>query len=286
MAIDRNAVVGAALVDAPGGWDADDVILYHLGLGAGAPPTDPGELAYVYEDGLKILPSFAVIPALAPMWRVFSLPGMDIDLRMILHGEQVVEVHAALPTAATVVTSGTVTDVFDKGKGALIVVELVTRDAHTGAALFTNRNSIFVRGEGGFGGPSGPAAGAVAPERAPDQVVRCPTLPQQALLYRLSGDKHKLHADPGYAAAAGFDQPILHGLCSYGIACKAAVDAALDGDVGRVAGYRARFAAPVYPGETIEVSLWEDGATIWLQARCVERDVVVLSHAALETRGG
>jgi acyl dehydratase len=284
MAIDRGAVVGAALPETAGAWAADDVILYHLGLGAGVPPTDPGELAYTFEDQLKVLPSFAVIPALAPMWQVFTLPGMDIDLRMILHGEQAIEVHGPLPVAAAVVTSATVTEVFDKGKGALVVVELVTRDAQSGRALFTNRNSIFVRGEGGFGGESGPGAGVAAPDRDPDHVVGCPTLPQQALLYRLSGDKHPLHADPAYATAAGFEQPILHGLCSYGIACKAAVDVALDGDVARVAGYRARFAAPVYPGETLEVSLWDDEDAIRLTARCAERDVVVLSHGVLARR--
>jgi len=285
MAIDRAAVVGAELPQAAGAWDVDDVILYHLGLGAGVPPEDPGELSYVYEDGLKVLPSFAVIPALAPMWQVFRLPGMDFDLGRILHGEQVVELLGPLPTRASVTTTATVTGVFDKGSGALIVVELLTREAGSGAPLFTNRNSIFVRGEGGFGGGGGPRPGPAAPDRAPDRVVRCPTLPQQALLYRLSGDKHALHADPAYARRAGFDRPILHGLCSYGIACKAAVDALLDGDVSAVAGYRARFAGPVYPGETLEVSLWDEPDRIVAGARCVERDSVVLSHCSLDRRG-
>jgi acyl dehydratase len=286
MAIDRDAVVGAELPRVAGAWDVDDVILYHLGLGAGVPPTDPGELSYVYEQHLKVLPSFAVIPALAPMWQVFDLPGMDIDLGRILHGEQVVELHEPLPARASVTTTATVTGVYDKGSGALVVVELLTRDAGSGRALFTNRNSVFVRGEGGFGGDGGPKPAAAAPERPPDHVVRCPTLPQQALLYRLCGDKHRLHADPEYATRAGFDRPILHGLCSYGIACKAAVDTALEGDVTAVAGYRARFAGPVFPGETLEVSVWDDAERIVVGARCLERDSVVLSHCSLDRRGG
>ena len=285
MPIDLAQVVGADLPEVVGSWGADDVILYHLALGAGVPPTDPKELAYVYEAGLKVLPSFAVIPALAPMWQLFDHPGMDIDLGAILHGEQELEVHTPLPVQAEVTTTATVTGVYDKGRGAVVVVETRTSDRESGRPLFTNRNSIFVRGEGGFGGSSGPKPVVADPQRDPDRVVTCPTLSQQALLYRLTGDKHRLHADPEYAVSAGFDRPILHGLCSFGIACKAAVDTVLDGDVTAVGAYRARFAGSVVPGETIQVALWDDNEKILLSARCVERDTPVLSHAALTRKG-
>jgi acyl dehydratase len=150
--------------------------------------------------------------------------------------------------------------------------------------LFTNRFSLFLRGEGGFGGESGPKAGNKPPERDPDGIVDVPTLPQQALLYRLSGDKNPLHADPDFAKLAGFDQPILHGLCSYGIACKAIVDAALDGDVTRVASYRARFAGVTFPGETQRISYWVEGEQILLEAKSVERDTPIISNAAVMLR--
>ena len=150
--------------------------------------------------------------------------------------------------------------------------------------LFVNRFSLFLRGAGGFGGDSGPKAGNVAPERAPDHVVESPTLPQQALLYRLSGDKNPLHADPEFAKMGGFDKPILHGLCSYGIVCKAAVDHAIGGDTAKVARYQARFAGVVFPGETIVTSLWNEGGKILIAAKTKERGTAVISNAAITLR--
>src|SRR5581483_35648 len=154
-----------------------------------------------------------------------------------------------------------------------------------GTTLCVNRFSLFLRGEGGFGGDPGPSAGGeAAPDRAPDHVVESPTLEQQALLYRLSGDPNPIHADPEMAKMAGFDRPILHGLCSYGIACKAAVDTALDGDVSAVAGWRARFAGIVRPGETIVTELWDEGDRVLVAARTKERQSPVLSNAVLTKR--
>ena len=153
-----------------------------------------------------------------------------------------------------------------------------------GKPLFTNRFSLFLRGEGGFGGESGPKAGNVAPDRGPDGVIETKTLPQQALIYRLSGDKNPLHADPDFAKMAGFDKPIIHGLCSFGIVCKAIVDGVLGGDVTKVARYQARFAGVGYPGETYVISHWSEGDKILIQAKSKERDAPIITNAAITVR--
>lgn len=280
MPIDPDRVRAATLADTTHSWDADDVILYHLGIGAGVPPTDPTELAYTYEPGLKVLPTFATIPMFGAMMNILNLDGLEINPAMILHGEQTVDVHAPIPTDASVTNRARVVGVYDKGKGAIVVVEIVSADS-TGRDLFTNTVSIFVRGEGGFGGPQGPEATNTAPQRDPDHVFESATIPQQALLYRLSGDKNPLHADPAFAAFGGFDRPILHGLCSYGIVCKAVVDGVLDGDVTAVSRFGARFTGVVFPGETIVTRVWEESGRFIVEARTAERDSLVISNAAI-----
>jgi acyl dehydratase len=286
MPIDIERVVGAGLLELRTSWTPDDVILYHLGLGAGTSPTDAGELAYVYEEGLKVLPSYGVVPVFPALTDMLALPGMDIDLAALLHGEQDLEIHAGLPPAAEVSTAARVTDVFDKGRAAVIVLETVTTtNGDQPRRLFTNRFRAFVRGEGGFGGDAGPSQTLDPPPRQPDHVAEFRTLPQQALLYRLSGDKNPMHADPAFAQRGGFERPILHGLCSYGIACKLVVDTVLDGDVGRVARFRARFAGVVFPGETIVVSMWERDDQVVVVADTAERGTPVLRNAAIDVRG-
>lgn len=280
MPIDPVRILAASVPDTRHTWEVDDVILYHLGIGAGVPPTDPGELAYVYEGDLKVLPSFATVPMFPSLVNAMTLDGLDVNPAMILHGEHAVTVHAPIPTAATVVSRSRVAGVYDKGSGAVVVVDIES-SIEGGAALFANRASVFVRGEGGFGGDAGPAPADHAPDRPPDLEVESQTLPQQALLYRLSGDRNPLHADPAFAAFGGFERPILHGLCSFGIVCKAVVDHALDGDVAAVAGYHARFAGVVFPGETIVTRAWnEDGRWI-VAATTKERGRPVLSNAAV-----
>jgi acyl dehydratase len=265
-------------------WDEDKVILYHLGVGAGVPPTDPGELQYTYESSpLKVLPSFGVVPVFRMLGGLVGLEGLTFNPMMLLHGEQDLVVHRPLPARAKVENTGRVAHVYDKGKGALVIVETETRD-ESGAPLCTNRFSAFIRGEGGFGGESGPQPGNEAPAREPDHVVESATLPQQALLYRLSGDKNPLHVDPNMAALGGFDKPILHGLCSYGIVCKAAVGAALDGDVAKVGRYQARFSGVVFPGETIVTSMWREGDKVLLSAAAKERGTPVITNAALTVK--
>lgn len=284
MPIDPARIVGADLPEAGHAWVADDVILYHLGVGAGDPPTSASELEYTYEASLKVLPTFATIPMFSSMMGVLGLDGLDVNPAMILHGEQSIRLQGAIPTEAKVVNRGRVTHLYDKGKGAVAVVEITTSTSD-GTALFTNTASIYVRGEGGFGGDPGPEPGNSTPDRAPDAEIASPTLPQQALLYRLSGDKNPLHADPAFAAFGGFDRPILHGLCTYGIVCKAVVDGLLAGDVRAVNGFDARFTGVVYPGETVVTRAWRESDRIVVEAGTVERGKVVLSNAALHLTG-
>ena len=283
MPIDLDKVLGAELAGAVATWDADDVILYHLGVGAGVPPTDDKELEYTYEARLKVLPSFGVLPVFGALAGLVGLEGLSFNPMMLLHGEQEIELSDPIPTQAKVDNTAKVSGVYDKGKGALVVVEAQTKD-ESGRPLFVNRFAAFLRGEGGFGGEPGPAPGNEPPARDPDHVVESTTLPQQALLYRLSGDKNPLHIDPSFAQLGGFDKPILHGLCSYGIVCKAVVDSAMGGDVAALAGYRARFSGVVFPGETIVTSMWEEGGRIVVSARTKERDTPVISNAAITLR--
>jgi acyl dehydratase len=283
MPIDPKKALAARFEPAHSAYSQDQVILYHLGIGAGVPATHAGELEYTYEKNLKVLPSFGVIPVFRSMAGLFNTPGLEFNPAMMLHGEQDIEIHRPLPTAAELESEPRIAGIYDKGKAALVVLEVATREKG-GEPLFTNRFSLFLRGEGGFGGESGPKAGNAAPERDPDHVVESPTLPQQALLYRLSGDKNPLHADPEFAKMGGFDTPILHGLCSFGVVCKAAVDEALGGDVARVARYQARFAGVAFPGETIVTSLWNEGDRIFIAATAKERGAPVISNSAITLR--
>jgi acyl dehydratase len=294
MPIDRDKALGASLGQSAGSWEPDDVILYHLGVGAGFAASDPRELEYTFEKNLKVLPSFAVVAGGSFSSRarrdgapraggLAKIEGLSFNPALMLHGEQEIELHRPLPTSARFTTQGRVADVFDKGKAALAIFEYTARE-EGGAPLYTTRSSLFLRGEGGFGGPPGPKVGNEAPQRSPDGVVEARTLPQQALLYRLCGDKNPLHADPEFAKMGGFDRPIIHGLCSYGIACKAVVDAALGGDVTLVARYQARFRGVAFPGETYRVSWWKEGETILLEAKSAERDEIIISNAAITLR--
>jgi acyl dehydratase len=283
--IDLRAAIGAELIGTTFSWSDEDVILYHLAIGAGVPPTDPDELRYVYEGDLRVLPTYVTIPQFPVMMSMGFAPGFEIDLAMILHGEHEIVIHETIPSSGTVTQTGRVTDVLDKGKGALAVVEVVSVLEKTGQPLFTNRARIFIRGEGGFGGDSGPATADLTPERDPDHVVESTTMPQQALLYRMaSGDKNPLHVDPGFAAFAGFDRPILHGLCTYGIVAKAAVDRAVESGPEDVASFRARFSGIVYPGETLITRIWEEGDHLVVTAEAKERTVNVLSNGVIGLR--
>jgi acyl dehydratase len=271
MPIDPDKAIGAQLPDRSFSWTSSDVLLYHLAVGAGSRPgdqTDPVALRWTLDDEhLQVLPSFGIV---APTFHEtdppgLDLPGCDINLAQVLHGSQEVEVHGPLPTHADATVRTRISDVWDKGKAAVIVQEGVA-ETTDGTPLFTTRSSIFVRGEGGWGGDRGPSTAVELPDRPADTDTTYATTPNQALLYRLCGDRNPLHADPGFAQAAGFPAPILHGLCSYGIVLRTVVDHALSGDAAAVRGFRARFAGVVFPGETIRVRTWDEGGQVLVSA--------------------
>lgn len=262
MPIDPSVAIGAQLPDRTFDWAESDVLLYHLALGAST------DLRFTLETaGLQVLPSFGVV---APSFHEtdpppLDLPGCDINLSQVVHGAQSIAVHAPLPTTGTATLSTRISDVWDKGKAAVIWQEGTAVSA-AGDELWTVRSSIFVRGEGGFGGNRGESTEVEIPDRQPDASVKYDVTPQQALLYRLCGDRNPLHADPEFARAAGFPAPILHGLCTYGIVLREVTDALLDGDATRVGAFTARFSGVVFPGETIHVDAWDRGQDIVVNA--------------------
>lgn len=286
MPIDPDVAIGADLGESACAWSASDVLLYHLALGAGAAPTDPRELRYACEDDLHVLPTFATVAATmrASEPPTVRFPGVDIDLAKVVHGTQRIVAHRPLPTSGTATARTRIADVLDKGKAAVIVQETDVVDA-AGDPLWTATSSIFARGEGGFGGHRGESRRVPPPEREPDDVTDVATLPQQALLYRLCGDRNPLHSDPEFARAAGFDAPILHGLCTYGLVAKAVTDTALEGDVDRVGTWSATFAGVVFPGETLRVRIWHEADGLVVTATALDRgEAPVLSDAVLVPR--
>ncbi|HWA21690.1 MAG TPA: MaoC/PaaZ C-terminal domain-containing protein [Caulobacterales bacterium] len=255
-------------------YSEKDVMLYALGVGMGGDPLDPRELAFVYERGLKVLPSFAAMLMLLG-------PTLDIGLNwlMLVHGEQRLEIHRSLPPAALLSAESRVVGMSDKGKekGALIFVETVLAEARQ--PLATLMATIFARGDGGDGDAGRPPPALRAPPaRPPDAEIEIPTRPDQALLYRLTGDRNPVHADPAFASAAGFPRPVLHGLCTYAIACRAVMQTYCDFDPTRIRSFDARFSAPVFPGETIAVRMWRDEAEISFEAAVHSRSSTVLEN--------
>ncbi|WP_406267076.1 MaoC/PaaZ C-terminal domain-containing protein [Streptomyces sp. NBC_00191] len=283
MPIDAAKAVAAEPRSAEIRWDRKDVLLYHLGLGAGVPATDPGELRYTLESKLHVLPSFATVAG-GRLGVVAGLgsPGLDIDLTSVLHGGQTIRLHRPIPVEGKAVSTSRVAAVYDKGKAAVLVLR--TDAADDDGPLWTSDSQIFVRGEGGFGGERGPSVRLEQPEREPDKTVERSIREDQALLYRLSGDFNPLHADPEFAALAGFDRPILHGLCTYGMTLKAVVDTVLGGDVRRVRSYTTRFAGVVFPGETLRIRMWQQDSKVQVSVTAVERDdAPVLVDTLVET---
>ncbi len=261
-------------------YAAKDTILYALGTGCGADPLDPAQLKYVYEDGLAALPTMATVLAYPGFW--LKNPETGVDWKQLLHGEQAITVHRPLAAAGTVIGRARITGLIDKGasKGAHLYHERTIYDAATNDLIATLTATVVLRGNGGFGGPSGPSPEPHRlPDRAPDTHVDIATIPQAALIYRLSGDDNPLHADPRVATAAGFKAPILHGLATYAIAGRALISACCSGDPARLRHLAVRFSAPVYPGETIRTEIWHDGAAqASFRARVLERDTIVLTN--------
>lgn len=283
MPINLDEALGAELPPAEFSWTSSDVQLYHLGLGAGVDPMDKRELRYLVDDTPQVLPTFGNVAQSFHMTEPPSVkfPGIDIELSKVLHASEAVTVPGPIPPSGKATAVTRFTDIWDKGKAAVIWSE-TTVTAPDGTLLWTQKRSIFARGEGGFGGERGPSTAVEPPERAPDAEIDLPILPQQALLYRLCGDRNPLHSDPDFAAAAGFPRPILHGLCTYGIACKAIVDEFLDGDVSRVRCYDARFAGVVFPGETLRANVWKENDALVATISAPSRDnAVALSGVEL-----
>jgi acyl dehydratase len=259
MGLNLDAV-GSTSEPSERSWGSKDALLYALGVGAGALDPTGFELEFTTEnsDGVtqRVLPTFTTIVGQGGGG---GLPLGDFDPAMLVHGEQAIRLHGELPVAGTVQTTTTVAGMYDKGAAALVVLESTSRHAASGEPAFSTRTALFIRGAGGFGGPRNPEgddesalAAEPLPTREPDEVISYSTRADQALLYRL-------HSDPTFAKRAGFDAPILHGLCTYGFTGRALLHAVCGSDPARFGAMRARFSKPTMPGDTLRVSLWDIG---------------------------
>ena len=259
MPIDAAKALAAAPRTGEISWDHRDVQLYHLGIGAGSPATDPDELRYTLESRLHVLPSFATVAGGGKpgVTSGLSMPGIEVELARVLHGGQSLVIHRPLPATGTATATNRIAAVYDKGTAAVLVLRTDVADAD--GPLWTNDAQIFIRGEGGWGGDSGPSLVWERPDGDPDASVTYTTRPEQALIYRLSGDRNPLHADPQFAAMGGFDTPILHGLCTYGFTGRGLLKALCDGDSARFRSMYGRFSSPVLPGEELTVKVWRTG---------------------------
>jgi len=276
MALDIVAIEGWTIPGREQVFDDRDAMLYAVSLGFGQDPLDPQQLVHVFEDQLKVLPSMAAILCHPGRW--IAAPELGVTLSKVVHGEQRVFIHQPLRPGIRLRSRARVVAVEDKGeKGAVIHGARTMHDALTGLPVASVLHSSFCRADGGFGRGFGtPPRATPCPERAPDHVVDVPTRPEQALLYRLNIDRNPLHADPRYAARAGFDRPILHGLCTYGLALRALIPTVAGGDSDLIRSLECRFSRPVFPGETVRFEIWHDADRARFRARVETRDVTVL----------
>lgn len=255
-------------------WTSTDAIIYALGVGAGQEPER--ELAFTTENSKDVqhqaLPTFAVVLSKAPQLRA---PVPSELMHKAVHAEQQLTLHRPVPVEGTVELRGQVTGVYDKGSGALITTRTDAHDADTQELMFSTGSAVFVRGEGGFGGDRGPSSPWELPERAPDEKITYETRPEQALLYRLSGDRNPLHSDPFFAQRAGFSRPILHGLATYGFAGRALLETLCGGDAARFRAMGARFTSPTLPGDPLTVKIWADGTDARFRVEGSSGDVIL-----------
>jgi acyl dehydratase len=254
-----------------------DALLYALSLGYGEDPLDESELRFVFEQDLKVVPSVASVIAHPSLW--LRNPETGVDWTKVVHGEQNIEFHRPFPRQGRVLAQPRIIGVADKGqgKGATILMENRLRLKEDGEPLATITRTSFCRADGGCGSAgTAPEAPPPTPSRPPDEVVSIRTQPRQALLYRLNGDYNPLHADPATARRAGFDRPILHGLCTYGMACRAILASQFDNDPARLSFLGCRFTAPVFPGETLETHIWREGDVLRFETHVPERGTRVL----------
>ena len=291
MAIDANKLLNWPFTDIRQHYSSRDTILYALGVGLGHDPLDSKQLGFVYEEGLHALPTMPVVLGSPGFW--VKDPASGIDWKAVLHGEQGLRIHQPLPANGTVVGKTVIEEIIDKGagKGALMYSRRDLFNEANGELLASINSTTFCRRDGGFGGSSTsskPRSLPEIPNTLPDLSDQLKTLPQAALIYRLSGDYNPLHADPTVAASVGFKQPILHGLCSYAVAGFAALKNLCGYDSSKLRRFDLRFSSPVYPGETIRTEFWRQGKTdaglnrAVFRSRVLERDVVVLNNGLIE----
>jgi len=284
MAIDYDKLMNFKIPEGTQRYTQKDTMLYALGLGFGADPVDKEQLKFVYEQGLVAMPTMCVVLAHPGQW----ITETGIDYVRVVHGEQGLTLHKPLPPEGNVISRAKMTAVLDKGadKGAVVYLTTELIDADKDELIAEMPRSIFARGDGGFGGPSGPAPELhEVPDGAPEKTCDIPTLPQAALIYRLSGDYNPLHADPDVATKAKYPQPILHGLCTYGCAARAVLATYCGNDPSKLVGFDVRFSSPVYPGETIQTEMWKNGNIVSFQSRIVDRDVVVIKNGKATLAG-
>lgn len=261
-------------------WTDREVMLYAYGIGMGADPMDLKELAFVNEGyytprELKVVPTYASVAA----WGS-NAGHIDLNRVMVVDGERDITFHRPLPVQASITADSSILGLFDKGKdkGAVVLRKTVLKN-DKGEDLATIVASTFARGDGGFGGPSeGQPEAHPIPKRAPDLTVDISTRPDQALIYRLCGDRNPLHSDPEFARRAGFDRPILHGMCTYGLSCRAVLQTYADYDPLAFKQHAVRFSAPVFPGETVSFDLWKDGNIVSIEGRVKSRNVTVIKN--------
>lgn len=275
----RGALSEAVTVE----WDERDVLLYAVSVGAGQDPLAELVLTTENTEGLspEVLPSFGGVLA----QRVLRPDIGPFDRSKLVHAEQHVTLHRPLSMSGKLSITAKVGDIFDKGSGAVVWTETAAVEPDTGDLVISSRSASFIRGEGGFGGARGASDGWQPPTERPDHVVPLVVRPEQALLYRLNGDRNPLHSDPAFAARGGFDRPILHGMCTYGFTCRALVSAVADGRPSTITALGGRFSSPVWPGDELAVEIWRDGTEVWF--RTLRADgVVALDRGRATVTGG
>jgi acyl dehydratase len=281
--IDYHALMNWKIPEVEQELSKRDTMLYALGTGLGFDPMDENQLRFVYEKNLAALPTMSIVLGYPGPWHRAGDTG--IDASKVVHGEQGFRIHKTLPVEGTIVGRTRVTGVFDKGEGRGALIQTATEVSmkSTRELICSLSSTSFARANGGFGGPSGPVkAPHELPERKPDAICDLPTLPQAALIYRLSGDYNPLHAEPAFAKRAGFKRPILHGRCTFGVAGHAILKTCCGYDPARLISMEGRFSSPVYPGETIRTEMWRDGDVISFRCLIAARDAVVFTGGRAE----
>ena len=276
MTINYDEIMNLTSENVEISYSDKDSILYSLGIGLGNDPMNLNELKYVYENSQSVLPSMATnFQYHSPL-----LLKTNINFIMVVHGEQRLSITNALPVSGDFIANAKVIGCYDKGpaRGAIIEVETTVKNKKNNEEICKLVSTTFARGDGGFGGPDSPKKEIFIPDGEPDYVSEVSTKPDQALIFRLSGDYNPLHSDPNFAKAAGFEKPILHGMCTYGIACRSLVNEICENDASKLKRFDCRFSSPVYPGETIITEMWKKDKTIYFNSKVKERDKLVLKN--------